>query len=1039
MFWKFDLHTTSHIDALLEKDGVTLAELMDEDDVLQECKAQNRKLVDFLVQPQAMEELVQLITLEPANSLEEKTRYKYPNVACELLTADVSQINDKLGEDEALLGRLYAFLEQSPPLNPLLASFFSKIMGILITRKTEQIIQFLQKREDFVGLLLKHIGTSAIMDLLLRLLTCVDPPKLKQDVLAWLNEQRLIQRLIDLIHVSQHDDRHSNASQSLCDIIRLSREQIIPIQENPEPDPLLTTLEKEETIKKLVGNMFDGEKNESALVNGIQVLLTLLETKRAGPESQMDMFPPGVERPGVPVSSSTLNGVRARLKDFHTLLLDPPKKGNMMTTVGLLDPPLGNTRLHVAKLVNSLLQANSSQMNQALQELDTIAILLDLFFKYMWNNFLHYQVEQVIVTILTSCPECPDGGDCNLENGSNGTKENALVKYLFDKCCLVQRILDAWTSNETEQSSGGRRRGYMGHLTRIANCVVQSMDHGANEAHIKILFKGGSPIFSIGKWGGPSVLLFPARGAGLGHHFSAWDAGARPSVFFCGAPDLPDDYKERWESFVSGSLTEINKKNTVDLVSPYNQHSSSEDDDTDIKDIGFPHDASLQQAFSDYQMQQMTSNFVDQFGFSDEEFAEQEDNVNASFDRVSEINFAINASDDSQNAALFEAACNERIQQFDDVSADDEDIWDNTQTTSPSTTKVRSRFGVLPSPGIADRAAVDSGNSEDSTESDEEDCDGVERASESKASVSACNATTTLPVTDEKMDIDTSDGSQGWMASFDDVPMETTGPSGSMPRDGGSGIWLKTAEGVNSTGTSWAVFPDVESATRSSGPMSGPRSSSPVAMETGPDTTSQASKHVATPSRQPTNPSSSSTHAARPVPTGVSSDDENSSSGGSDSDEAEGNPRLKVVLNKTQGGTVITETITSGSMQETLCLSMDAKSETAVFKRCKIFRSTCRCSSEVGESISSEDVPITEMSLSSPEPAPVVLAASVEDAGVRPVLCTNQTSSPPALNKTEAEAKASPLENGPLEGNVPELESRPEQLSSGDSSVDVST
>uniref|UniRef100_A0A8C4RB07 Protein phosphatase 6, regulatory subunit 3 n=1 Tax=Eptatretus burgeri TaxID=7764 RepID=A0A8C4RB07_EPTBU len=936
MFWKFDLHTTSHIDALLEKDGVTLAELMDEDDVLQECKAQNRKLVDFLVQPQAMEELVQLITLEPANSLEEKTRYKYPNVACELLTADVSQINDKLGEDEALLGRLYAFLEQSPPLNPLLASFFSKIMGILITRKTEQIIQFLQKREDFVGLLLKHIGTSAIMDLLLRLLTCVDPPKLKQDVLAWLNEQRLIQRLIDLIHVSQHDDRHSNASQSLCDIIRLSREQIIPIQENPEPDPLLTTLEKEETIKKLVGNMFDGQKNESALVNGIQVLLTLLETKRAGPESQMDMFPPGVERPGIPVSSSTLNGVRARLKDFHTLLLDPPKKGNMMTTVGLLDPPLGNTRLHVAKLVNSLLQANSSQMNQALQELDTIAILLDLFFKYMWNNFLHYQVEQVIVTILTSCPESPEDGDGKLENGSNDTKENALVKYVFDNCCLVQRILDAWVSNETEQSSGGRRRGYMGHLTRIANCVVQSMDHGANEAHIKILFK-----------------------------------------------DLPDDYREKWESFVSGSLTDINKKNTVDLVrslvSPYNQHSSSEDDDTDIKDIGFPHDASLQQAFSDYQMQQMTSNFVDQFGFSDEEFAEQEDNVNASFDRVSEINFAINANDDSQNAALFEAACNERIQQFDDASVDDEDIWDNTQTTSPSRTKVRSRFGVFHSPGIANKAAGDSGNSEDSTESDEEDCDGVDGASESKTSVSACNATTTLPVSDEKMDIDTSDGSQGWMASFDDVPMETTGPSGLMPRDGGSGLWHKAAEGANSTGTSWAVFPDVESATRS-GPMSGPRSSSPVAMETGPDATSQASKDVSTPAGQPTNPPSPSPHAARLVPTGVSSDDENSSSGGSDSDEAEGNPRLKVVLNKTQGGTVITETITSGSMQETLCLSMDAKSETAVFKS----------SSEAGESISSEDVPITEMSLSSPEPTPV-LAASVEDAGVRPALCTNQT------------------------------------------------
>lgn len=33
------------------------------------------------------------------------------------------------------------------------------------------------------------------------------------------------------------------------------------------------------------------------------------------------------------------------------------------------------------------------------------------------------------------------------------------------------------------------------------------------------------------------------------------------------------------------------------------------------------------QAFSEYQIQQMTANFVDQFGFSDEEFADQDDNI----------------------------------------------------------------------------------------------------------------------------------------------------------------------------------------------------------------------------------------------------------------------------------------------------------------------------------------------------------------------------------------------------------------------------
>lgn len=33
------------------------------------------------------------------------------------------------------------------------------------------------------------------------------------------------------------------------------------------------------------------------------------------------------------------------------------------------------------------------------------------------------------------------------------------------------------------------------------------------------------------------------------------------------------------------------------------------------------------QAFSDYQIQQMTANFVDQFGFNDEEFSEHDENI----------------------------------------------------------------------------------------------------------------------------------------------------------------------------------------------------------------------------------------------------------------------------------------------------------------------------------------------------------------------------------------------------------------------------
>uniref|UniRef100_A0A4W3JQN6 Protein phosphatase 6 regulatory subunit 1 n=1 Tax=Callorhinchus milii TaxID=7868 RepID=A0A4W3JQN6_CALMI len=603
MFWKFDLHTTSHIDTLLEREDVTLFELMEEEDILQECKANNRKLVEFLTRPHNMEALVTCITQEPSEDMDEKVRYKYPNISCEILTADVMHVNDALGEDEGLLSRLYGFLQNDSTLNPLLASFFSKVMGILINRKSEQIVDFLRKKDDFVALLLKHIGTSAIMDLLLRLLTCVEQPQLRQDVLNWLNEEKIIQRLIEMIRSSRDEDQHSNASQSLCDIIRLSREQMIQIQDSPEPDQLLATLEKQETIEQLLSNMFeDGERDESVIVNGIQVLLTLLETRRprsdlggmgglfCNLDGQLDLCTPGLDHACSQVSTGTLQAIKSRLQDFHQLLLEPPKKSKIVTTWGFLDPPLGNTRVHVVKLVTSMLQVNNSEVNQELMQLNTLDTLLDLYFKYVWNNFLHLQVELCIGTALGN-PPIEESAETPAENNAETVRENPLIKhvcerFLFQKCQLIHRVVSAWEENDKEQLEGGRRKGYMGHLTRIANAMVQNSENGPNHSLI-----------------------------------------------------LPDEARERWDKFVLGSLSDTNKKNTVDLVSFWIGLGCG-------RCVNASCFSPPPQAFSDYQIQQMTSSFIDQFGFNDEEFAEQEESVNSAFERAANISFVFDANSD---------------------------------------------------------------------------------------------------------------------------------------------------------------------------------------------------------------------------------------------------------------------------------------------------------------------------------------------------------------------------------------------------------
>ncbi|XP_069480212.1 serine/threonine-protein phosphatase 6 regulatory subunit 3 isoform X3 [Ambystoma mexicanum] len=833
MFWKFDLHSSSHIDTLLEREDVTLKELMDEEDVLQECKAQNRKLVEYLLKAECLENLVTFIIDEPPQDMDEKIKYKYPNLSCELLTADVSQINDRLGEDESLLLKLYSFLLNDSPLNPLLASFFSKVLSILISRKPEQIVDFLKKKDDFVDLILKHIGTSAIMDLLLRLLTCIEPPQLRQDVLSWLNEERIIQRLVEIVTPSQEEDRHSNASQSLCEIIRLSRDQMLQVQSSTEPDPLLSTLEKQEIIEQLLTNIFVQDKNESAIVSAIQILLTLLETRRPAFEGHIDLCPPGMSSSTTSVSKSVLEAIRTRLKCFHDLLLAPPNISVMKMTWGILDPPVGNTRLNVIRLICSLLQTNTPDINLVLIELNTIGVILDLFFKYIWNNFLHTQVEICIALILTSPFDFKE--DTINEETIGG---NLLLAHVFLKCHLVERILDAWDMNEKKQTDGGRRHGYMGHLTRIANCIVHSCEKGPNNVLVQHLIK-----------------------------------------------ELPDETLERWETFCTGPLGETNKKNTVDLVTTRHIHSSS-DDEIDFKDPGFSQDSSLQQ------MQQMTSNFIDQFGFNDEKFADQDDIGNVSFDRVSDINFTLNTNE-SANIALFEACCKERIQQFDDGGSDEEDIWEDKNIAFTQESKRRSSSG--------------STDSEESTDSEDEDA----------VKQSLFESSTTNP--EDKMEVDTNE-TTNWTTNFD-VPMETAHIIDPSESD----VW-STEETMPSKETGWASFTDFSS---SLSPKQSVRNNSPVEMET---------------STEPADPLSVTVSALPEASVTVAMED-----GEDESENAD----------------QVTETVMNGSMKETLCLTVDAKTETAVFKRVlKSYR-------EDGKLTTSQDVICKYVALESSDAAVV--------------------------------------------------------------------
>ncbi|XP_066937938.1 serine/threonine-protein phosphatase 6 regulatory subunit 3 isoform X12 [Macrobrachium rosenbergii] len=523
MFWKYNFGSSAHIETLLQKDDVTLYELMDEAELLQECKAQNKNLIDFLTKAEVLDELVCLVVNEPAVDGELQMRFKYANLAAELLTADVPAIINKLVASANLLDILYKFLENTKPLNPLLASFFSKVLGMLVQRRSEQVLDFLKSKGDFVDLAVRHVGTSAIMDLLLRLICNIEEDEFRQVVHQWLNGSHLVERLVERLSPDADPEEHSSADNLLCEISTSCRDVG---SDSCQTNPLLLSLESEETINKLLDLLLHEERNESSLSHVINVLLTLLSPKsnlqllnnQPPSQQQQQQQQQGLQQSTSVESSDSDSSegrknvvartIAKRLPSLHNILLHPPKKGLLLTAYGQEVEPLGSTRLQVVTLVAALVAANDPIVHNALYELNTIDYLLDLFFKYSLNNFLHTQVELCLNAILTKAP---------IASTPPGDAEHHLLTQLFTEGHIIERLLSAYEeTNDSSECKTHNVKGYMGHLRQVANTVVQQAEFGPNEHRIKQLIQ-----------------------------------------------DLPGGKATQWDDFVSNTLAEVNRKNEI--------------------------------------------------------------------------------------------------------------------------------------------------------------------------------------------------------------------------------------------------------------------------------------------------------------------------------------------------------------------------------------------------------------------------------------------------------------------------------------------
>eukprot|EP01035_Chromulina_nebulosa_P038393 gene38393-51860_t len=178
----------SPVNDLLECDNFTLEQLLEVDELLQEIKSKNERLLEFLCQRDVLEHLlefiIQPVSISPntdygndilVSPLEMRT-FKYPYISCEIICSEVPQILNNLVEefDCALLDKLFSFLsiadddnsDEKNKLDYYLSGYFEKILEMLFRRMTVPMMRYFNAAGiTLFKKFLHHIDNYSIMQI----------------------------------------------------------------------------------------------------------------------------------------------------------------------------------------------------------------------------------------------------------------------------------------------------------------------------------------------------------------------------------------------------------------------------------------------------------------------------------------------------------------------------------------------------------------------------------------------------------------------------------------------------------------------------------------------------------------------------------------------------------------------------------------------------------------------------------------------------------------------------------------------------------
>ncbi|GJN76424.1 hypothetical protein PLICBS_010537 [Purpureocillium lilacinum] len=397
MFWRFGGYANiSTIDTILDKPEFTLEELLDESDLIQELKQHNSKLIEYLREDKILEKLLEYVVAPKLEIVEspgdlpeedtkgkprllpfarprassratdvtetdeeeqERRRNRYALVACEVLSSDTWSIYESLMENRDLIRNFWTFLSRDAPLDPLQASYFTKVNESLFEKKTEEMMDLFRGLPNVVSDLLRHVECPMIMDLLLKIIA-LDRSEGGQGIVEWLYARDIIPTLLSCL-----DPKHSWLVQTAAGdfikaIITISANASQNEQQCIGPNELTRQLVSKPCVEQLVGYMLGGG---NPLTVGVGIVIEVIRKNNSDYDPDV-----GAESNAAPSSrdpiylGTLLRHFADNVPNFMSLIMDgPSRKQGLASTFGEKLEPLGFDRFKTCELMAELLHCSN--------------------------------------------------------------------------------------------------------------------------------------------------------------------------------------------------------------------------------------------------------------------------------------------------------------------------------------------------------------------------------------------------------------------------------------------------------------------------------------------------------------------------------------------------------------------------------------------------------------------------------------------------------------------------------------------------------